>query len=60
MEDQNAAVRHIDSLDALGKDLIVEFWQAQRLGAAGFQNLVRDLLGLAGIDAEIEYMPDRK
>ncbi len=49
VEDQSAAVRNVDPLDALGKNLIVKFIYAQHLNAAGFQNLVRDLLGLAGI-----------
>ena len=49
VEDQNAAVRNIDPLDALGKNLVIELRQAKHLGAALFQNLIRDLLGLAGI-----------
>lgn len=37
VEDQNAAVRNVDPLHALGKDLVVELRQTQNLSAALFQ-----------------------
>ena len=47
MEDQRAAFRDIDTLDTFSENGLIEFIQAQYIGADLLQDLIRDLLGVA-------------
>ena len=58
MEDQRAAFRDIDTLDTFSENGLIEFIQAQYIGADLLQDLIRDLLGVADFRFSLTLVAD--